>query len=121
MHAAIKMSEDEYSDPFEEPTVEICIETLTGTAFEMKMSPNDTVLNIKNKIQRVEGMPSLLCTLKNVGYVIGMRFSGVCRIFNLMRRRFAVRFRFKNKLQYCFIAIYGFQDKKEKCYLPLPN
>lgn len=50
------MSEDEYSDPFdEEHTMEICIETLTGTSFEMKVNPHDVVLNIKNKIQRVEG------------------------------------------------------------------
>lgn len=50
------MSEDEYSDPFDEdPTMEICIETLTGTSFEMKVNPHDLVLNIKNKIQRVEG------------------------------------------------------------------
>lgn len=50
------MSEDEYTDPFDdEPAMEICIETLTGTSFEMKVNPHDLVLNIKNKIQRVEG------------------------------------------------------------------
>lgn len=50
------MSEDEYVDPFdEEPSMEICIETLTGTSFEMRVSPHDAVSNIKNKIQRVEG------------------------------------------------------------------
>lgn len=49
------MSEDEFSDPFEEPSMEIHVETLTGTSFDMKVFPHDTVLNIKNRIQRVEG------------------------------------------------------------------
>lgn len=52
------MSEDEYTDNCdEESTMEICIETLTGTSFEMKVSPHDLVSNIKNKIYRVEGKP----------------------------------------------------------------
>lgn len=50
------MSQDESVDPFDEPNMEICIETLTGTSFEMKVYSQDTVLHIKNKIQRVEGM-----------------------------------------------------------------
>lgn len=37
--------------------MELYIETLTGTAFEMTVSPFDTVMSIKSKIQRVEGIP----------------------------------------------------------------
>lgn len=36
----------------------IIIETLTGTTFEVKVSPQDTVKSIKTKIQRVEGKVS---------------------------------------------------------------
>lgn len=35
--------------------MDLYIETLTGTAFEMTVSPFDTVMSIKSKIQRVEG------------------------------------------------------------------
>lgn len=35
--------------------MEIHVETLTGTSFDMRVFPQDTVLNIKNRIQRVEG------------------------------------------------------------------
>lgn len=49
------MSEDDFSDPYDEPIMEISIETLTGTSFDMRVYPTDTVLDIKNKIQRVEG------------------------------------------------------------------
>lgn len=31
------------------------IETLTGTTFEVTVSPYDTVISIKAKIQRIEG------------------------------------------------------------------
>lgn len=37
-------------------TMEVFVETLTGTAFEMTVSPSDTVFAIKSKIYRVEGM-----------------------------------------------------------------
>lgn len=37
------------------PTMEVLVETLTGTAFEMTVSPSDTVFEIKSKIFRVEG------------------------------------------------------------------
>nr|CAD7573257.1 unnamed protein product [Timema californicum] len=40
-----------------EGTIELFIETLTGTAFEITVSPFDTVLSIKLKIHRVEGIP----------------------------------------------------------------
>ena len=36
--------------------MELYIETLTGTAFELRVNPNDTVMSIKSKIQRFEGM-----------------------------------------------------------------
>lgn len=38
-----------------QPTMEVLVETLTGAAFEMTVSPSDTVLAIKSKISRVEG------------------------------------------------------------------
>lgn len=39
--------------------MELYIVTLTGTAFELRVSPNDTVMSIKSKIQRFEGMTFL--------------------------------------------------------------
>lgn len=35
--------------------MDLYIETLTGTAFELRVSPFDTVMSIKAKIQRLEG------------------------------------------------------------------
>uniref|UniRef100_A0A1B6MP97 Ubiquitin-like domain-containing protein n=1 Tax=Graphocephala atropunctata TaxID=36148 RepID=A0A1B6MP97_9HEMI len=35
----------------------IFVETLTGTTFEVKVSPQDRVKTIKSKIQKVEGIP----------------------------------------------------------------
>lgn len=49
------MSEDGFSDCFEEPNMEIQIKTLLGTTFDIKVSSNDTVGDIKKKIYRVEG------------------------------------------------------------------
>ncbi|CAH0720570.1 unnamed protein product, partial [Brenthis ino] len=40
-----------------QPTMEVLVETLTGTAFEMTVSPSDTIFAIKSKIFRVEGIP----------------------------------------------------------------
>lgn len=40
-----------------QPTMEVLVETLTGTAFEMTVSPSDTIFAIKSKIFRVEGKP----------------------------------------------------------------
>ncbi|CUT99173.1 an1 type zinc finger [Echinococcus multilocularis] len=37
--------------------MELFIVTLTGTALELRVSPNDTVMSIKSKIQRFEGIP----------------------------------------------------------------
>ena len=35
--------------------MDLYIETLTGTAFELRVSPFDTIMSIKAKIQRLEG------------------------------------------------------------------
>lgn len=37
--------------------MDIFIETLTGVSFELHVSPNETVMSIKSKIQRAEGIP----------------------------------------------------------------
>lgn len=36
--------------------MELFIETLTGTAFELRVSPFETIMSVKAKIQRLEGM-----------------------------------------------------------------
>lgn len=41
----------------EEELIALFVETLTGTTFEMTVSPYDTIMSIKSKIQRVEGIP----------------------------------------------------------------
>ncbi|XP_076820454.1 AN1-type zinc finger protein 4-like [Clavelina lepadiformis] len=38
-------------------TMELYIETLTGTCFELRVSPYETVISVKAKIQRLEGVP----------------------------------------------------------------
>ncbi|XP_061485774.1 AN1-type zinc finger protein 4 isoform X2 [Rhineura floridana] len=38
-------------------TMELFIETLTGTCFELRVSPFETVISVKTKIQRLEGIP----------------------------------------------------------------
>ncbi|KYO25146.1 AN1-type zinc finger protein 4 isoform B [Alligator mississippiensis] len=45
-----------YKLPFYE-TMELFIETLTGTWFELRVSPFETVISVKAKIQRLEGIP----------------------------------------------------------------
>ncbi|XP_041485109.1 AN1-type zinc finger protein 4-like [Lytechinus variegatus] len=42
----------EYAD-----IMELFIETLTGTVFELRVSPFETVISVKAKIQRLEGIP----------------------------------------------------------------
>lgn len=49
------MSEDGQSDPLDDPPMEVTVETLTGTVFDVRVYPTETILDIKNKIQRVEG------------------------------------------------------------------
>lgn len=44
-----------YKLPFYE-TMELFIETLTGTCFQLRVSPFETVVSVKAKIQRLEGM-----------------------------------------------------------------
>ncbi|CDQ83113.1 unnamed protein product [Oncorhynchus mykiss] len=43
----------QYKLPFYE-TMELFIETLTGTCFELRVSPIETVISVKAKIQRLE-------------------------------------------------------------------
>ncbi|XP_039089575.1 AN1-type zinc finger protein 4 isoform X1 [Hyaena hyaena] len=45
-----------YKLPFYD-TMELFIETLTGTCFELRVSPFETVISVKAKIQRLEGIP----------------------------------------------------------------
>ncbi|XP_073541783.1 AN1-type zinc finger protein 4 isoform X2 [Phyllobates terribilis] len=45
-----------YKLPFYE-TMELFIETLTGTCFELRVSPFETIVCVKAKIQRLEGIP----------------------------------------------------------------
>lgn len=45
--------------PFRE-TMELFIETLTGTCFQLRVSPFEQVISVKAKIQRLEGMCPLL-------------------------------------------------------------
>ncbi|XP_038963096.1 AN1-type zinc finger protein 4 isoform X2 [Rattus norvegicus] len=42
--------------PFYDP-MELFIETLTGTCFELRVSPFEAVISVKGKIQRLEGIP----------------------------------------------------------------
>ena len=46
-----------YDDHWICGALELSIETLAGTNFEIKVSPNDTIMTIKSKIQSVEGIP----------------------------------------------------------------
>lgn len=45
-----------YKLPFYD-TMELFIETLTGTCFELRVSPLEAVISVKAKIQRLEGIP----------------------------------------------------------------
>lgn len=45
-----KMAEDS-----EERTMELTIEALTGTVYDLCVSPYETILGIKMKVQRLEG------------------------------------------------------------------
>ncbi|KAM3862569.1 AN1-type zinc finger protein 4 [Diretmus argenteus] len=45
-----------YKLPFYE-TMELFIETLTGTCFELHVSPFEAIISVKAKIQRLEGIP----------------------------------------------------------------
>lgn len=59
-----------------QPTMEVLVETLTGTAFEMTVLPTDTIFAIKSKIFRVEGEWCLfvyyttICVFDRVGLIV---------------------------------------------------
>lgn len=70
-----------YKLPFYE-TMELFIETLTGTCFELRVSPFETVISVKAKIQRLEGtvynstvvtFPDPACWLQ--GYTVSPSFT----------------------------------------------
>ncbi|XP_063625711.1 uncharacterized protein LOC134797415 [Cydia splendana] len=62
-------------------TMEVLVETLTGTAFEMTVSPSDTIFAIKSKIFRVEGIPvsqqHLVYNLKELEDAASLRALGI--------------------------------------------
>lgn len=60
-----------YKLPFYE-TMELFIETLTGTCFQLQVSPFETVVSVKAKIQRLEGMWNTLFLAENYG--IGLSY-----------------------------------------------
>lgn len=49
----------QYKLPFYD-TMELFIETLTGTCFELRVLPFEAVFSVKAKIQRLEGIMSFL-------------------------------------------------------------
>ena len=49
--------------------MEISIETLAGTSFELRVSPFETVISVKQKIQRLEGNFKLFKYRLLLGYV----------------------------------------------------
>jgi len=44
-------------DQLDDSPISLTIETLTGTAFEISVSPDDYISSLKSRIQRVEGIP----------------------------------------------------------------
>lgn len=47
----------DYDEPWVSGALDLTIETLTGTAFGIRVAPTDTIMSIKTKIQRVDGIP----------------------------------------------------------------
>lgn len=45
------------AEDIEERTIELTIEALTGTVYDLCVSPYETILGIKMKVQRLEGIP----------------------------------------------------------------
>jgi hypothetical protein len=43
-------------DQLDDSPISLTIETLTGTAFEITVSPADYISSLKSRIQRVEGL-----------------------------------------------------------------
>ena len=62
------MAEDD-----EDQTMDLTIEALTGTVYDLCVSPYETILGIKTKIQRLEGKIFLL-----YNYLVVYRISTVC-------------------------------------------
>lgn len=52
--SSMQYRESPHLDP---SAMELYIETLTGTAFELRVSPFETIISVKAKIQRIEGIP----------------------------------------------------------------
>ena len=46
-----------HGDDDDSDLLEICVESLVGTVFEMRLSGHETVGNIKARLQRLEGIP----------------------------------------------------------------
>jgi len=44
------------NEKLDESPISLTIETLTGTAFEITVCPNDYISSLKSRIQRVEGL-----------------------------------------------------------------
>lgn len=44
------------ADDSDERTMELTIEALTGTVYDLCVSPYETILGIKMKVQRLEGV-----------------------------------------------------------------
>ena len=64
------MAEDD-----EDQTMDLTIEALTGTVYDLCVSPYETILGIKMKIQRLEGKVTLSTgTVMSAGHsnVVGM-------------------------------------------------
>lgn len=52
------MAEDD-----EDQTMDLTIEALTGTVYDLCVSPYETILGIKMKIQRLEGKSGCFCSV----------------------------------------------------------
>lgn len=57
-----------YKLPFYD-TMELFIETLTGTCFELRVLPFEAVISVKAKIQRLEGTESTIVSCEFVDYI----------------------------------------------------
>lgn len=63
------MSDDGFSDTFDESSIEIQVKSLMGTTFDIKVSFNDTIGAIKKKIYRVGGKNAVRGQLINVLFI----------------------------------------------------
>ena len=53
--------------------MELYIESLTGTCFELIVSPYETILSVKTKIQRLEGKQLLVLIMKWFTYYMNIK------------------------------------------------